>query len=103
MIAPPSFQSLYLRMKFGDTQLASGTGFLVATYTGVALVTARHNLTGRHHQTNACLHCQGDTGRIDPESDIGVVWKWTVVEDLMMEADTRFARALRPVASQMFS
>lgn len=55
-IAPPSFQSLYLRLMFGDTFLASGTGFLVHTGIGVALVTARHNLTGRHHETHQCLH-----------------------------------------------
>ena len=55
-IAPPSFQSLYLRLKFGDTLLATGTGFLVQTHTGVALITARHNLTGRHHETHECLH-----------------------------------------------
>lgn len=58
-IAPPSFQSLYLQLKFGDTQLASGTGFLVHTSVGVALITARHNLTGRHQDTDACLHPKG--------------------------------------------
>jgi len=46
-------------MKFGETQLASGTAFLVKSHTGVALVTARHNLTGRHQETNDCLHTQG--------------------------------------------
>lgn len=58
-IAPPSFQSLYLRFKFGETQLASGTGFLAETSIGAALITARHNLTGRHHETSTCLHAQG--------------------------------------------
>lgn len=55
-ISPPSFQSLFLKMKFRGTHLSSGTGFLVQTHTGVALVTARHNLTGRHHETDKCLH-----------------------------------------------
>jgi hypothetical protein len=31
----------------------------VASAQGVGLVTARHNLTGRHHDTHACLHKQG--------------------------------------------
>lgn len=58
-VAAPSFQSLYIRMKFGDTQLASGTAFLVQSQTGVALITARHNLTGRHQDTGDCLHQHG--------------------------------------------
>jgi hypothetical protein len=58
-ITPPSFQSLYLRLKFGDTQLATGTGFLVRSHAAVGLITARHNLTGRHHETDAYLHQHG--------------------------------------------
>lgn len=46
-------------MKFGDTQLANGTGFLVQSHSVVGLITARHNLTGRHHETDACLHSKG--------------------------------------------
>ena len=46
-------------MRYGETYLASGTGFLVQTHTCVGLVTARHNLTGRDHETNDCLHTQG--------------------------------------------
>jgi len=46
-------------MKYGETQLASGTGFLVSIGTTVGLITARHNLTGRNHETDDCLHSQG--------------------------------------------
>jgi hypothetical protein len=55
LVQPPSFQSLFLRLYFGDTHLASATGFLVKTNIGCALVTARHNLTGRDANTGDCL------------------------------------------------
>ena len=43
-----------------DIRLATGTATLVANNrdSHCALITARHNLTGRHHQTGACLHSQ---------------------------------------------
>ena len=58
-VAIPSFQSLYLRLRFGETILATGTGFLVRTNLGPALITARHNFTGRNQLTGDCLHKQG--------------------------------------------
>jgi len=44
-------------MYFGDTLLSTGTATLVSNNQSshCALVTARHNLTGRHQETGACL------------------------------------------------
>lgn len=58
----PSLKSLYIEMYFGDTLLSSGTAFLVANdrSSHCALITNRHNVTGRHQQTGECLdkkHC----------------------------------------------
>lgn len=58
-VAVPSFQSLFLRFRFGDTILATGSGFLVQTHVGLGLITARHNLTGVHQHTGDCLHRLG--------------------------------------------
>jgi len=49
-------------MYFGDTLLSSGTAFLVANdqSSHCALITNRHNVTGRHQETGECLdrkHC----------------------------------------------
>ena len=52
----PSKFSLKVEMLFQGKILAHGTGFLTRTRRGVALITARHNLTGRHHETDKCLH-----------------------------------------------
>jgi hypothetical protein len=54
-IAPPSVHSLFLQTRFGETILASATGFVVNTRIGPALVTNRHVVTGRHQDTNAPL------------------------------------------------
>ena len=40
------------------------------------------------------------TGRIDPDADIGVVWKWSIVEDLMMEFDLRVTRHIQSSITQ---
>lgn len=58
----PSLKSLYIEMYFGDTLLSSGTAFLVANdqSSHCALITNRHNVTGRHQETGECLdkkHC----------------------------------------------
>ena len=49
----PSLKSLYIEMYFGDTLLSSGTAFLVANdqSSHCALITNRHNVTGRHQET----------------------------------------------------
>ena len=52
----PSKFSLKVEMLFQGKSLAHGTGFLTNTKRGIVLITARHNLTGRHHKTSQCLH-----------------------------------------------
>lgn len=53
----PSAKALYIEMRFGDTILSSGTAFLVARNreSHCALITNRHNVTGRHQETQECL------------------------------------------------
>ncbi|TAM50812.1 MAG: serine protease [Nevskiaceae bacterium] len=53
----PSLKSLYIEMYFGDTLLSSGTAFLVANdqSSHCTLITNRHNVTGRHQETDECL------------------------------------------------
>lgn len=76
----PSLKSLYIEMYFEDTLLSSGTAFLVANdqSSHCALITNRHNVTGRHQETGECLdkkHCATpDNIRIyfhKPPLDIG--------------------------------
>ncbi|WP_201786923.1 trypsin-like serine peptidase [Acidihalobacter prosperus] len=53
----PSLKSLYIEMYFKDVLLSSGTAFLVANdqSSHCALITNRHNVTGRHQETGECL------------------------------------------------
>jgi hypothetical protein len=58
----PTMKSLYVEMRFQETLLSSGTAFLVANdqSSHCALITNRHNVTGRHQETGECLdkkHC----------------------------------------------
>lgn len=48
----PSMKSLYIEMRFQETLLSSGTAFLVANdqSSHCALITSRHNVTGRHRK-----------------------------------------------------
>ena len=50
-IAPQSMQALMLTTRFNGVDLAHGTGFVVKTANGIALITARHHVTGRHQGT----------------------------------------------------
>ena len=56
-IAIPTAKSLYIEMYFGETLLSSGTAFLAANNkeSHCALITNRHNVTGRHQDTGECL------------------------------------------------
>jgi hypothetical protein len=54
-IAKPSFQSLLIKMQFNGQALSTGTAFVVQTAKWPHLVTNRHNVTGRHQDTNAPL------------------------------------------------
>jgi hypothetical protein len=46
-------------MRFNGQPLASGTGFVVETKNGPALITNRHNATGRHQDSGECLSITG--------------------------------------------
>lgn len=56
-ITLPTAKSLFIEMYFGDTLLSSGTAFLAANTRAshCALITNRHNVTGRHQDTSECL------------------------------------------------
>lgn len=54
-IARPSLASLFIRIKFDDTELATGSAFTVWTSRGLFLITNRHNVTGRDQNTGAPL------------------------------------------------
>lgn len=53
----PTMKSLYIEMRVGEALLSSGTAFLVANDRSAhcALITNRHNVTGRHQETGECL------------------------------------------------
>jgi hypothetical protein len=54
-IAEATAKSLFLEMYFNDMKLAVGTGFIVFTARGPALITNRHNVTGRDQNTGQPL------------------------------------------------
>src|SRR5687768_3525735 len=64
-VAIPSLGSLLLELRFSGQTISRGTGFVVQTRAGPALITARHNVTGRHHDTGALLSTK--TGAIPNE------------------------------------
>ena len=59
-IEVPSLKSLFIEMNFQDTLLSSATATLVAEdrESHCTLITARHNVTGRHQDTGECLNKQ---------------------------------------------
>lgn len=54
-LQPPSVQSLFLQFKFNGQPLGTGTGFLARHKNGLILLTARHNVTGRHNSSGELL------------------------------------------------
>ncbi|MQB05720.1 serine protease [Agrobacterium tumefaciens] len=56
-VAVPTLKSLFIEICFGDLCLATGTAILVANdnESHCTLITNRHNVTGRHQETNKCL------------------------------------------------
>ncbi len=60
----PSVQSLFLDFRFDGHFLATATGFLVECARGPALITNRHNVTGRRPETDKVI---SDTGGIPNE------------------------------------
>lgn len=53
----PSLKSLFIEMYFGDQLLSTGTAILSAVDkdSRCAVITNRHNVTGRHQETGECL------------------------------------------------
>ena len=60
-IEKPSVQSLLIEMRIQGQPISTGTGFLVETGKGAAVVTNRHNVTGRHQETGKPLSLTGAT------------------------------------------
>lgn len=56
-VVVPTAKSLFIELYFGDTLLSTGTATLAANERNshCAVITARHNLTGRHQDTGECL------------------------------------------------
>jgi len=56
-IEVPTAKSLYIEMYFGETLLSSGTSILAANNreSHCALITNRHNVTGRNQETGKCI------------------------------------------------
>jgi len=54
-LAAPSAFPVKLQMRFNGTPLSIGTGFINTATAGPLLITARHNLTGRHQDSGVCL------------------------------------------------
>jgi hypothetical protein len=59
LLTRPSVQSLLIEMSVKGIKLGVGTGFICMARDRPALITNRHNLTGRHQQTGQPLHPQG--------------------------------------------
>lgn len=57
LVSIPTMKSLFIEMYFGETLLSSGTAFLAANdqQSHCALITNRHNVTGRRQDNNLCL------------------------------------------------
>lgn len=53
----PSLKSLFIEMYFGEQLLSTGTATLISNNreSHCALITNRHNVTGRHQDTGKCL------------------------------------------------
>ncbi len=58
-ISGPSVKSLLIEMRFSGTPLATGTAFVINSSQGPVLITNRHNVTGRHQDTNQPLSSTG--------------------------------------------
>lgn len=54
-----SLQSLMLKMRYSGQDLSIGTGFVTQSAGGPLLITNRHNVTGRHQETNIPLSKTG--------------------------------------------
>ena len=88
-IALPSVQSLLIEMFFNGSPISTGTGFVVNSTKGPALITNRHNVTGKHQITGALL---SKTGGIPNEISIvhnqeGRLGSWVVRKEQLLDGD----------------
>ena len=58
-LAQPSVMSLFIQMRTSGQPLASGTAFVAMSNGGPVLITNRHNVTGRHQETDQPLSRTG--------------------------------------------
>lgn len=58
-IQKPSVQSLLIQMRFNGQILSTGTAFVADHRNGALLITNRHNVTGRHQDSNQPLSPTG--------------------------------------------
>lgn len=59
LIEKPSLQSLFLKMMSDGNELGNGTGFVYSNGADHYLITNRHNVTGRHQETQQPLSTTG--------------------------------------------
>jgi hypothetical protein len=96
-LSAPTLKSLFVELYFGDTLLSTATAFLLAfdRNSHCALVTNRHNVTGRHQETGACLSKHGaipDSIKVYFHSNEGEdedLWipKWLPVQRRLYKSD----------------
>lgn len=75
-------KSLLLELRFNEQRLATATGFLADAPAGPVLITNRHNVTGRHQETNQPLSATGGIPNrlaiLHNRSDQLGQWLWQV-------------------------
>jgi hypothetical protein len=92
-VAIPTLKSLFIEICFGETVLGTGTAFLVANdrESHCALITNRHNVTGRHQETGKCLSPTGaipDTIVVYFHKNTGGIGEWKKVALPLYRADS---------------
>jgi len=89
-IARPSVASLFIEMKFRDQVLATGTAFVAKDQHGSLLFTNRHNVTGRHQDTGACLSATGGVPDriVIYHNRAGALGQWFPVEEFLFDNET---------------
>lgn len=95
-IEPPTTKSVLIRMSFGDTTAANGTGFIVlarpvkdSSMGEYFLVTARHNFTGKRQGDNTNLSDTGilpDKVTIFHHSCLGL-GRWVEIEQPLIDPE----------------
>lgn len=60
-IAKPSIQSLFIEIQYNGVGISTGTGFVYSVGDAHFLLTNRHNVTGRHQETNELLSATAPT------------------------------------------